>query len=474
MRNRFSRLVVTGVALLLGSTTGAAATEATIYDCVLSGLQEVPANGSSAIGGGQFVIDTDANTVTYRIAFTGLSAAETNAHIHGPADPGVNAGVLHGLGVGNPKVGVWNYMESQEGDILAGKTYVNIHSGSLPGGEIRGQIVPLNASLDGAQENPAVATTARGFGVFTIDVSTNTLSYYVGFTGLSTAQTAAHIHGSALHGTNAGVAFDIGTGSPASGSWTYPDGMEQDILDGKMYVNVHTTMFPGGEIRGQIVPTVVPIDGEQEVPPTGSSAAGVGLFAMNRDTDELSYDIRHLNLSAAETNAHIHGFAPAGVNAGVLHGLALGSQKIGVFAYPAGDEQSLLDGLSYVNIHTGTFPGGEIRGQILGLPCPPPAVAVSDPAIASLLHLSGNAPNPFGPRTTIRFELERASNVSVTIFDATGRFVRSLADAPMEAGSHAIGWDARDAAGRAVANGVYQYVLETPNGRISDRMTVVR
>jgi hypothetical protein len=148
------------------------------------------------------------------------------------------------------------------------------------------------------------------------------------------------------------------------------------------------------------------------------------------------------------------------VNAGVLHGLGVGAQKIGVFAYDDADEQNYLDGLSYVNIHTSAFPGGEIRGQ--------------KPLVASFLRLAGNAPNPFGPRTTIRFELERGATVSLTIYDAAGRFVRALIDAPMAAGSHGVSWDATDSEGRAVANGVYHYVLETPAGRLADRMTLVR
>src|SRR5262245_37566629 len=69
--------------------------------------QEVPPNASAARGCGRFEIDTIANTLKYHISFGGLSAAETAAHIHGVAAPGVNAGVLHPLPPGNPKVGVW-------------------------------------------------------------------------------------------------------------------------------------------------------------------------------------------------------------------------------------------------------------------------------------------------------------------------------------------------------------------------------
>ena len=87
-------------------TAGAWATTSTKV-CILNGGQVVSGVGTAARGCGRFVIDTAANTLGYSIAFSGLSAAETAAHIHGAAPPGVNAGVKFGLGVGNPKTGVW-------------------------------------------------------------------------------------------------------------------------------------------------------------------------------------------------------------------------------------------------------------------------------------------------------------------------------------------------------------------------------
>src|SRR5205823_7582499 len=182
-----------------------------VYNCVLQPIQENPVvSGSRAFGAGRFVIDTDANTVSYRIVFSRLLGTESAAHIHGqvtptPSVPGVNAGVLVGLPPGNPKVGVWNYPESDEAMILNGYCYANIHSSVFPGGEMRGQIVPLNATLDGAQETPPQATHGRGFATFTVDTSANILSYYVRFDSLNYAEASAHIHGPALHGTPASV-----------------------------------------------------------------------------------------------------------------------------------------------------------------------------------------------------------------------------------------------------------------------------
>ena len=88
--------------------------------------------------------------MTYRIVFTGLSSAETAAHIHGAADPGKNADVIFPLPLGDYKAGVTAALTpAQVADLSADKWYVNIHSSAFPNGEIRGQIkiVPEPSTL---------------------------------------------------------------------------------------------------------------------------------------------------------------------------------------------------------------------------------------------------------------------------------------------------------------------------------------
>jgi hypothetical protein len=111
------------------------------FSATLEGIQEVPPNASPATGSAVCVMDTDANTLNYTISFSGLTATQTAAHFHGFAPAGVNAGVLHGLALGSPVIGVWNYMEAQEANIIAGLTYINVHTQAFPGGEIRGQVL---------------------------------------------------------------------------------------------------------------------------------------------------------------------------------------------------------------------------------------------------------------------------------------------------------------------------------------------
>ena len=73
----------------------------------------------------------------------------------------------------------------------------------------------------------------------------------------------------------------------------------------------------------------------------------------------------------------------------------------------------------------------------------------------------GAAPNPFNPRTTIRFALQEASHVRLSVHDLAGRLVRSLVDGGLPAGPQQVNWDGRDAAGRAVSSGSYFARLES-------------
>ena len=77
------------------------------------------------------------------------------------------------------------------------------------------------------------------------------------------------------HRGTAGVAEALPAGNLKAGTWAYDASEEEGILNGHYYVNVHTNTFPGGEVRGQIVPPVVPLDGRQEVTPVASPGAGV-------------------------------------------------------------------------------------------------------------------------------------------------------------------------------------------------------
>lgn len=112
----------------------------------------------------------------------------------------------------------------------------------------------MKAKLDGKAEVPANASAATGTADIDYDPATKKLSWKLSYSGLSGPATAAHFHGPAEAGKNAGVAVAIpnATSSPVEGSATLTDAQAADLMAGKYYVNIHTAANPGGEIRGQV------------------------------------------------------------------------------------------------------------------------------------------------------------------------------------------------------------------------------
>jgi len=83
-------------------------------------------------------------------------------------------------------------------------------------------------------------------------------------------------------------------------------------------------------------------------------------------------------------------------------------------------------------------------------------------------------PNPFVNATVIRYELPRATDVALRVYDASGRLVRVIEEARRQAGNHARTWDGRDEAGRRVAPGVYFYRLDTDGFTGTGKTVLIR
>jgi flagellar hook assembly protein FlgD len=99
-----------------------------------------------------------------------------------------------------------------------------------------------------------------------------------------------------------------------------------------------------------------------------------------------------------------------------------------------------------------------------------------DPALgASDLRFAVPQPNPFGAKTTLQFQLPRQTTVSLAIYDAQGRRVRTLLPTgSMVPGSHSIEWDGRDEAGVRAASGVYFAQLTAGASRVVQRAVLMK
>jgi hypothetical protein len=114
------------------------------------------------------------------------------------------------------------------------------------------QTLPFLARLDGAQETPSVVTAGTGLGFVAVDVGALTLTYREVYQNLSSAETAAHIHGFSAAGFASGIQHVQALGALKCGVWPFAAAQLPPILAGLTYFNVHTVTNGGGEIRGQI------------------------------------------------------------------------------------------------------------------------------------------------------------------------------------------------------------------------------
>jgi len=173
------------------------------------------------------------------------------------------------------------------------------------------------ANLAGGNENPATPSTGTGSTTVTIDTTAHTLQVIVSFSGLTSGTTASHIHCCIVPNGNAGVAtttptfagFPLGVasgsynqtfntlsastwnpafitangGTPASAEAVLAAG----LAAGQAYLNIHTTNFPGGEIRGFLlaastISSVVPTLSQWAIGFLAVVLIFVGYFALRR------------------------------------------------------------------------------------------------------------------------------------------------------------------------------------------------
>jgi CHRD domain/PEP-CTERM motif len=123
----------------------------------------------------------------------------------------------------------------------------------------------------------------------------------------------------------------------------------------------------------------IALDGLQETPPVATPGFGSGTATLDDVTGEMIVSGSYQDLIGTTNDAHVHCCAAAGTPAGVLFPVTFTPSTSGTFGgssflSPA-NVTNVLNGLSYVNIHTTFRPGGEIRGQILN-PVPEPATCV--------------------------------------------------------------------------------------------------
>ena len=116
------------------------------------------------------------------------------------------------------------------------------------------EMINLKASLKASEEVPPNSSKGTGILEGTYNTATKQLTYTVTYSGLTGNAAAAHFHGPADPGKNAGIVVPTqgSVASPIKGSATLTDAQAADLLAGKWYYNIHTAANKAGEIRGQV------------------------------------------------------------------------------------------------------------------------------------------------------------------------------------------------------------------------------
>lgn len=145
---------------ILLSFAGTAASATVInLTATLNGANEVAPVATPGTGLATMTFDTAANLLSWDLSWSGLLGTPFVIFFHGPADATQNAGVQINIGaisgLTSPSIGLTPISDLQETDLLAGLWYINIHTDTFPGGEIRGQVMVVTDGQGGSVPAPA-------------------------------------------------------------------------------------------------------------------------------------------------------------------------------------------------------------------------------------------------------------------------------------------------------------------------------
>jgi hypothetical protein len=420
----------------------------------MSGTEAVPAVNGPAYGLGSFRLTMHREKLEYRIICQNLSGSITNAKLYMGAigSTGVEIADITSSVSGNVIKGSIVPDDVLLYNLFLGKVYLNIATSANPGGEVRSQLryyrgLSFDAFGEGKQMIPPVPTTAHAVCVIRLSPALDTLFYDIVADDIQTQINYSH-----LHVGNAGVpygalqvdfspsirghrikGFKRGTGI---GSTTIAR-----LLVSNLALALHTSEYPDGEVRGQIVRFAhegytVRMDAAQSAPGTGSAAVGTGFVSMDRDQEFVHYAWLANGLSGMATAAHFHE-GGQGQTGGVVYDMtsmmSVSGNNVSANGYwKKSDSAPLTQNIVtlfetnkiYLNIHTASNPNGEIRGQVLKGQVFFPSTSSSRESYSNDHFALQMAPNPAATHLNLQIGDDmNTAQLNIRIVDVLGRTV---------------------------------------------------
>lgn len=424
------------------------------------------------IGSGSFNLSMDHTELEVNVLVNDLTSPITNAHLHygsaGQSGPVIIP--LSQFNDGNRYQGLYDltslvnpsaFLDS----LQKGKVYINVHTANYPAGEIRGQLlknspISFDAWMDPGEEtidvDPGTPENALGLSNFTVNSSIDSLWINVVADQLSGPIQSAHFH-SGKQGNSGPVVVDLtnlidgnrisGVLTPSSPNFVSDldfDKFVKRLLSDDIYINIHTSLNPAGEVRGQ--PAALVREGviyslcpEQETTTVVNAgmAQGSGFVSLDRNYKNLHYGHAVSRLSSTITMSHFHHALP-GSNGPVVYSLPADSIMTGFwnddnFTDDIADQ--FESGEMYANFHTAINPAGEVRGQVdIGDFCSTTtSLEEFDPSSGVFARVF---PNPVNNSAKLEFYIPVPGLVKLVIHDLSGRSSQLLAERFMPAGNY--------------------------------------
>ncbi len=123
---------------------------------------------------------------------------------------------------------------------------------------------------------------------------------------------------------------------------------------------------------------------------------------------------------------------------------------------------------------SGAYPPGEgdpLPSELTGLPA---AIRQISSVMPEQFELGQNFPNPFNPETEITFQVQKASNIEINVYNLNGQLICNLVNEVKSIGTYSVNWNSKDNNGKEVPSGVYIYTMKADNFSTSKKMTLLK
>ncbi len=420
---------------------------------------------------GTAVFWMDGSNLRYRATVSGLSGPISGSHFHNAAN-NANGPVIQPVTMeGNTTSGAWAIPAAMATELRSGRLYVNFHTAASPGGEVRGQVVPVSVlgglelafsrTISGKALDFAWKGVTDDQGRISVGIDTKTglaSGYYrVRMTNTKT-RTVVSDWGSIPVRGGRRIDLSLQIGGPAA------------IVGPFFGTPLQSATRP---VAGS--PAVTVLSGVEPLSPTLSLGS-----AEKREDGSLD-----LPVQVSDARDLFGGDLTLTYDPALL---AFRSGRIGdtglTATEPAQGSVSLtFEGLAPADQTNLVLSFDQRSGDILGnlklsgFLYDRNIIPISEVAAEALLNgdvprdyaLFQNYPNPFNPTTQIRYALPQAGRVRLTVYNALGQQVARLVDLRQEAGAYSVTWDARD-----FASGVYYYRLEAGSFREVKKLVLLK